>query len=378
MNINKLIEICEFRELPFDINPHNAPHIWVGHSSVVETLIELIGNVIDSNLREFLIVSGVHGSGKSQCLQHLKWLVEQKYKNECIVIYIDNVTALGGKRTFVDCYKYILGTVLNKAAIIQIFKKANDFINRMAVNEIKKQPNSDTILSDDAEAKKWRERSYEKVVGSGISQISYDQFIEVTNGKEEAIENISDADSSVLAAKSLGTIIKLATIRDSNKNAIGYRAIFICADQMEDVGTLPGGVYQEQIKGWRTLFDEATNGFGLVFGLDGSAEDIEPILSDAISRRKTLPPIALATLQPNECRDFIVEIIKAFRNPSSGLPGTYPFNEDGLTEIVNRTVEKLPSQLLNNCRRVFSKVALNEDIKTTSDWIDREIVAKYL
>ena len=106
LNISQLLDLCEFNQLPFDVNPNNDPYVWVARTEVLSKLEELTSNVIDSNLRETLVVTGTHGSGKSQCLLHLKWLIEQQYKDQCILIYIDNPTALGLKRTFVDVYQY--------------------------------------------------------------------------------------------------------------------------------------------------------------------------------------------------------------------------------------------------------------------------------
>ena len=149
-------------------------------------------------------------------------------------------------------------------------------------------------------------------------------------------------------------------------------------DQVEDIQSLSGGAFPEQIKGWRTLHDEATNALGLLFGMDGTSEDIEPIMTDALYRRMTMPPISLKTLQPDECKSLLLGVMKVFRRNGSTLPDNYPFTSDGLMEVVNRTAEKLPSYLLNNCRQVFSKVARNNNVQSTSEFIDESLVSTYL
>lgn len=128
------------------------------------------------------------------------------------------------------------------------------------------------------------------------------------------------------------------------------------------------------------MVDEIQAFFGLLWAMDGSAEDISPSLTPAIDRRQTLSPekLKLLPLEIDEAREFIIDIMKYFRKADVKVPSIYPFSKNGLEEIITQTTERLPSHLLTSCRIVTTKAAEENRISSVKDKIDRDMVLEYL
>jgi len=395
MKLKDLLEICEFKDFPFDFKPLKAPGVWAGRKEILNELIHFKNNVVVDGLAEFGVVSGTHGAGKSHSLLHLRHLIDSSDEH-CLSVYIDNPCGLGAKGTFVEDYMYILSTGIGSDEIRNIFSSSKELIFNLTSKRISSLSASEQrkITSDDAELNKIRERIYMEIVGN--SPIPFKAFLRLADGDKIAwdwlsisdpkINRVGDATvqkltSHIICAKALATIIKLATLRQDNENPNLYSAIFIFVDQAEDIATLPAGAFQEQIAGWRTLIDEIDSNFGLIWAMTGEAEDIYANFTDAIQRRQTIDSekLRLLPLDNEESKQFIIEVMNQFRKTDAEIPNEkYPFTDDGLEEIVNQTVTKTPGHLLNTCRRIFTKIAENDDIQSKDDEINSETVLQYI
>lgn len=399
MELQRLLEICKFTDFPFDLKPTKCPNVWAGRPEVLNQLEEFRYNVEVNGLVEFGILTGDHGSGKSHSLLHLKYLVDtfsiKEKLPKSLTVYIDNPCGLGPKATFTENYRYILNHALGRQKVIQIFHNSVEIINTITSERLYGLSKEEhvKITSNEELLNQRRETIYIEIVGG--SPISYRIFKAIAEDSEGAwewlslsnpkISTIADEKvqplaSHILCAKSLGTIIKLASLRHHERLPM-YGATFILVDQTEDLATLKPGPFQEQIGGWRTLLDEVERYFGMMWAMDGAAEDVSANFTDAIQRRQTIDPekLKLLPLEDGEAKIFLTEVMKRFRKEKADVPSvTYPFTEDGLQEVVNQTLVKNPSALLNIARTIFARAAKNDVIRSTKDSIDKDVVVKLL
>lgn len=372
MNLKQFLGIADFTHFPFDIKPAKWASVWAGRPRILQELVLFMDNVITNGLSEFGVVTGRRGSGKSHTLLHLRYLVEQTEQagaQPSLCLYIENPIGMGSKGTFAENYRYLLNTVLGKRKAQSIFKSAMQELKRRVVL-IRKSSGSD---SDESV----RSQVYEDIVGD--SPITWDLFNAILNDSDKWWEWLSGGSriskvgdiavqtltSHVLCAKSLATIMKLATLIDANSKPVNYNAVFVLVDQTEDLARLPGGAFQDQIVGWRTLVDEMDSRFGMLWAMEGSAEEIEASFTEAIQRRQTTDPgkLTLFPFGTLEAMEFLIQIMSTFRKDGSRLHRTYPFEPSALAEIVSKTRNKTPSQLLLNCRLIVLW-AIRKDIIT--------------
>lgn len=337
-------------------------------------------NVILDNLSEFGICTGGHGSGKTHTLFHTKYLTET-YNIPSKSVYIENPCGLGGKGQFKEVYKYILSTSLGWEEITKICLCSKEIIFKIASEKIEKLPpeKRQEINRDDTKKDELRENIFKEIVGE-TSPVSFRNFLDLTNGNIEIQQELEKKPSHIICAKVLATIIKLATLRKIDGTPGRYGAFFIFVDQTEDIAKLGATIYLEQIVGWRTLIDEVEKSLGMLWALDGSAEDIYGLLSDAIQRRQTIIPekLRLLEFEENEAYSFIIDLLNYFRENNAKVNETYPFDKEAIREIIIQSPSKAPSHLLTNFRAVFTKVARRDLIKSTKDIITKDIVLQLL
>jgi len=399
LDLQQLLEICKFTDFPFDLKPTKSPNVWAGRPDVLKQLDEFRYNVEVNGLVEFGILTGDHGAGKSHSLLHLKYQIDtspsKKDLPKSLAVYIDNPCGLGPKATFVENYRYILNHALDKEKVIRIFASSNTIINTAASEKLYELGKEKyvQITKDPQLLNQWHESIFKEIVGESpinyriFKAISEDaqgawEWLSVSNPRISSIsgEKVQPLTSHILCAKSLATIIKLASLRHPKQPGL-YGATFILVDQTEDLATLKPGPFQEQIVGWRTLLDEVDKHFGMMWAMDGAAEDVSANFTDAIQRRQTIDPekLKLLPLEGDEPKIFLTEVMKRFRKEKAKVPSDiYPFTDNGLEEAISQTSVKSPSALLNICRTIFARAAKNDVIQSTKDSIDKKVVLKLL
>ena len=397
MELREFLEICGFREFPFEIKPIRHPEIWAGREKILKELKHFVTNVKVNGLCEFGIITGEKGSGKTHSLFHIRYIIEQDAKEEgipALVGYIDNPCGLGPKKLFPEVYRYITSAVLGSEELKKIFANSIDLINQLAVKKSSSLPPGEQArIRTPKEWSEWCESIYKEIINKPL--IPYKLMKSLTEGESKALDWITGMTkkserirgvtvqplvSNILCAKALANIINLAVLRKTDGTPNLYSAAFLFVDQLEDIGTASPTVHRDQIVGWRTLIDEVQSYFGVLWAMTGSAEDISSYLTPAVDRRQTSNPekLKLLPLEIDKVREFIIEIMKHFRKVDVKVPSIYPFSKDGLEEVITQTTERLPSHLLTSCRIVTTKAAEEDRISSVKDKIDRDMVLEYL
>ena len=388
MELGKLLEICEFADFPFNLKPTASEKVWAGMPAILKELQEFRYNVEVNHLSEFGILSGQPGTGKSHSLLHLRHLVTTKpLAGKCLAIYIDNPTGIGSKGTFLEDYAYVVSNSLGKETVKRVFAHALNVANLIvAENTLELTPSEQVAINrnpgkqDELAAAVYRDRVKESPVTYKISKQLAEGKADawewlVGGGTTVAEEEVQPLTSHILAAKALATIVKLATWAHGDEKL--FNAVFMLLDQTEDLVPLKPGLFQEQIVGWRTLVDEIDSSFGMLWAMNGNAEDIVANFTDAIEGRLTVDTerLSLLPLEAPEAKEFLIGVMKIFRKDGASVPkDIYPFSDDGLDEVIVSTPVKIPRKLLITCRNIFTQAAKRDTIKSKKDLLNQAAV----
>lgn len=393
MKLEELLSLCQFKSFPFDLKPSQSPEVWAGRKDILDELMLFKKNVIEDNLTEFGVVCGDYGSGKSQTLLHLRHLVEEDARQngyDVLCIYIPNPCGLGAKQSFVENYQYLVGQGIGQEKMKKICKGAKDVIQASISETMSKEELAEMLRDTSTQEAKYKGKYATLMTDPPIpyelldSLIGDDPIAWEWIGSQKAINRIGSISvqpltSHIICARTLAQLILLATTSLTEAKESSYKAVFILVDQAEDLANLPARSFQEHMTGWRSLIDETGNNLGLLWAMDGAAEDIAANFSVPLQRRQTVDPrkLSLPLLYDDEPMEFLTQIITSFRKEEANVPTeTYPFTKEALEEIITQTSDTTPANLLINCRRVFTHAAAHNQVTKLTDEIDKDYVLR--
>lgn len=391
MKLDDLLSICQFKSFPFDLKPALSPEIWAGRKEILNELLLIKKNIIEDSLAEFGIVTGTYGAGKSQTLLHLRYLIQEDAKNngyDVICAYIPNPCGLGAKQNFIENYQYIMTQGIGLENVMKISKCAKEAIQTSVSENMTKEELEQLLSNTTAQQDKYKGKYNESMADPPIPYELLDNLIsgdsqtwEWISGQKaiNTIGNISVQPimSHTICARALAQLVILATKSPTPAKHGSHKAVLILVDQTENIAALSARIYQEQIAGWRSIWDEIGKSFGLIWAMDGRSQDIMANFSEAIETRLTTDPnkLNLDELYDDEPIEFLKQIIGTFRKEGAKVSSeTYPFTNEALDEIVNLTPNPLPRNLLTSCRRVFTRAAADDKVSKLTDVIDPEYV----
>lgn len=368
-----------------------------------ETMGHVIGFVKDSlfnknpeNIDPYLslIIRGDYGTGKTQTLFYIKWLLESlRGKNEInpYVVYIDNpglklseligsiISEIGHenfKRYLWDVF--LINLEKNKPLLDQLKKiyVRRDLFNTFEERNLKiNEFISYKIFID--ELYKGTDPRKRKDIQDLLKVAIVNSFEEITPNTSVAIyfyeivaDNIGiNKTWDLLTSGSIKEIDKrefyiLKTVVDIVKR-LGYSDFIILADEFEEItaGRLPKVEIDNYLRNLRTLIDKEKN-WCAVFAMTGKAltmiEQFSPPLADRIKGRI----IDLKPLNINTAKNIIVNYLNLARERSNLLQ---PFDESAIIKLLEKDyTQGSPRLLLKYCyfliQRAKDELATNQSI----------------
>lgn len=377
-----------------------------------ETMNEIIGFVKDSLFNKnpqkidpylSLIVRGDYGTGKTQTLFFIKWLLESlRGENEInpYVVYIDNpglklseligsiINEIGQenfKRYLWDIFLVHLNKnqsiieqlkSIGKSKIPSLFSEEPD--QPISINEYI----SYKIFIDDLY--KGADVRKKKEIQDTLKVAIVKCFEEIASNTSVAIyfydlvaDNIGiNKTWDLLTTGSIKEIDKrefyiLKTIVDIVKG-LGYTDFIILADEFEEItaGRLPKTEIDNYLRNLRTLIDKEKN-WCAVFAMTGKAltmiEQFSPPLADRIKGRI----IDLKPLNIDTSKILITNYLNLARDNSSEI---HPFDESAISVLLDYT-EGSPRLLLKYCYLLTQRA--KDEIQENAI-IDADFVKRYV
>lgn len=376
-----------------------------------ETLFEIVGFVKDSlfskNPQEIdpylsLIIRGDYGTGKTQTLFFIKWLLESlRGENEInpYVVYIDNpglklseligsiINEIGQenfKRYLWDVFLAHLNKnqslldqlkSIGKAQSPTLFTEES---KRLLINEYVSYKIFIEDLYKGADTKKRKEvqdalkvavvKCFEEIAPNTSVAIYFYDLVAENIGINKTWDLLTAGSIKEIDKREfyiLKTIVKIV-------KGLGYTDFIILADEFEEItaGRLPKTEIDKYLRNLRTLIDKEKN-WCAVFAMTGKAltmiEQFSPPLADRIKGRI----IDLKPLNTETSKRMIINYLNLARDTSSEL---HPFDESAVLTLLDYT-EGSPRLLLKYCYLLIqrAKDEIQESANIDADFVKRHI-----
>lgn len=381
------LELCEFREDPFALVPKHAAKIWVERNATVvpdkvvnlrEYLLKICKSPIfgvGSGVTEFTSICGDLGSGKSHTLIHISSYIKQMYP-DVIVVYLPTVQ-VASKTNFCNVFFETMKKIGIKE-LSEISEKLTKTLEVNVQNELKGMSKPELLKLQELASK--QNKSVHDLVTINILEQNFTEDYEAINlvaalsyfkespnevfdwlcgkkkldftwkGMEVRLEKIS---TDYEAEKTLANFINTLLAIRNQQNIPVIKAFILMIDQFDLLARFPSSNWNSVTHHLSLLFREVPEGFALLTGFMGDATELEAIAGPVLSDVLTSPPIWLEAFNDQEAADFLVKLLQAYRKEGSDKPASYPFKEEAIREIVNRTINKIPRKLIESARKVF-------------------------
>lgn len=376
-----------------------------------ETMNEIVGFVKDSlfnkNPREIdpylsLIIRGDYGTGKTQTLFFIKWLLESlrgENKVNPYVVYIDNP---GLKLS------ELIGSIINEIGQENFKRYLWDVFlahlnkNQSLLEQLKSigKSNLSTLFTEESKHLTINEYvSYKIFINDLYKGVDIKKRKEVQDALKVAIvkcfEEIAPNTSVAiyfydLVADNIGInktwdLLTTGSIKEIDKRefhilktiveivkGLGYTDFIILADEFEEItaGRLPKTEIDNYLRNLRTLIDKEKN-WCAVFAMTGKAltmiEQFSPPLADRIKGRI----IDLKPLNIETSKIIITNYLNLARDNSSEI---HPFDESAISTLLEYT-EGSPRLLLKYCYLLIqrTKDEMQKNVIINADFVKRYV-----
>lgn len=383
------LEVSEFRENPFSLVPKHAAKIWVDRNATVvpdkivklrEHFLEICKSSIfgvGSAVTEFTSICGDLGSGKSHTLIHLSSHLKEKYP-DVIVVYLSTIQVVA-KTNFYNLFFEIMNKIGVKE-LTEISKRLNDILENKVKNKLKIiSKNGEKLLELEELAHK-EKKSVRDILGIEILEEIFMENYEAINmvaalslfednrnevfdwlrgkkkldftwkGMEVNLEKIAtDYEAERIFSNFVNSLLAIR----SEQNIPVIRAFILMIDQWDLLAQFASTNWNSVVHHTSLLLREVPEGFVLLTGFMGDASELVSISGPVLSDVLTSPPVWLEAFDDKEAAVFLIKILQAYKKDGYEKHPYFPFKEEAIREIVNRTIRKIPRKLIESARKVF-------------------------
>ncbi len=374
---------------------------------IEEYVLDSLGLQNPSTQNKFIsaVIRGDYGSGKTQTLLYIKFLLEsfsevKDLNRKPYVIYIDNpgvrlteligniITQIGEE----NFKRYLWDIALNGIAVnenikrrlleliprgVSLFEDETDPFDPVNLNSYKSFLDAWYIKTLNSNPK--RKKEFLDLLKTEVVQILQKEFLNPTVslyfyellseniGVNKAWEALTSGEGKNLDKKEvhlLKAIVQLITKQ-------GYTDFYILADEFEDIteGRLNTQELDKYLKNLRALIDKDRT-WCAVFAMTGPAllklRSISPPLAERISSRI----IDLKSLDIQRANAILINYLNLARPESTDL---YPFDDSGVSALINLS-HGIPRVFLKSCFSFIQRAL--EELKE-GETINERFVTKH-
>jgi hypothetical protein len=152
---------------------------------------------------------------------------------------------------------------------------------------------------------------------------------------------------------------------------LGYTAVFVFVDEFESIARLTPKHEQATLNSIRHLMDQNSSGLCMLFGC--APEVWQDVMSEyhAFSERIG-QEVALRPLTAEHLYELVGEYLDSERTTESPHDAVYPFTEESLDRILQRSQGNI-RQVLSVCSTVLDAAADSENGEITAEFV-QEVV----
>ena len=354
------------KENPFSTLPGDEVKHWAGMPEVRRAVADVVSSVRpdDIGAREFVLVYGEWGSGKTHALRFFTNRINNPPNSEpdSRAVYMPEIM-LGKSLSFGSLYRGVIAR-LGDDAVRRLTRSVQDAVMKCAAAEIGGGGRGD---QDPISA----------VIGEKVPQDDRKLVRALIDDKEGGKAIPTGALDDFDAVKTLASIFRVMTTPIGGHPA-AFQAVYLFLDEME---TAFHAKIAEQVQFYnalRNLINEVTERFALVLSVTEPRSVVEAVLTDALQRRLTRPFIECGALSDEDAKVFVKEHLEHQR-PEGCLPPQpfHPFSERAIDVVFEREQTLVPSNILRHLRGILERSIRREGLRA-GDEIPREMAEKIM
>jgi Cdc6-like AAA superfamily ATPase len=386
------LALGKFREYPFRLLPGDKVTVWAGYEDVRQQLVEIVDSPRADRigLYEFAVVWGELGAGKSHALRYLKHLISEERKEEfqSPVVYL-NTLKLEDKSNFMSIYRATMSGM--EEEFRRAGKALDSAVNRLVTEEWQQQETQTNQLLQEGEFRDRRRKQILDDLCATFPALPH-LLIAIKNGNQTALSILrgnkhkpddlrefgltNSIENDYDAIRSLGQFVNLVTNPVVSGMAPIFKAVYLFIDELDAIVDFKPEQIISINQGLRDLLNACPEHFCLLCGFTGDVNQLEAFLESSVLARLSRQPIEIPPLDSDQSVDFLKQVL-AYYHVGNGVPDEYPFSEEALKEIADKTTTKTPRNLFKNARIVLEKAVLAGRL-TEDGVIGVDLVDEYL
>ena len=384
-----VLSLVKLRQNPFSAVPvGDRVEVWAGYDAVKKELLDIVESCRSDRigLTEFAVIHGEIGTGKTHALRYLAyWISEAKREDfRSRVVYLESLK-LAPKMGFVPLYKRAIELLMDQ---IRETAELLDLAVDESIPADQRRRNEDfdearnRIYSDQSLTPRFpalarllrgihgNDPAAERILsGDAVKTLPFADY-----GLTNPIDNEYDAVRCLAAFVNLctqgaPTLLEGQVLKE-------YKAFYFLIDELEMIQDFKPAEVLSINHGFRDLLNACPENCCFLFGMAGDARDIFAFLDRYVLRRMTRELIEIEPMDVDQAVQFVREALAAYRSEPN-VPNEYPFRQEALKLICERTQDKTAWGLFQNCRRVLQKAVLTGKLVKDS-WIEPDDAAALL
>lgn len=337
-----------FERSPFtNVATAESAKIWAGMEDTKEFLQDVIDSVRPDDIgeREFVIIHGSYGGGKTHAFQYFKNQVEKSGRG---FAFFASRVRIDDKASFSELAKTIVSE--HRAMLPDLVSHVQRAVER-AVYETREES------GDTADQAARQKRAINKLVDNDCRQLVEDFVFRGSADADKLVELVIGGKQSDHTAVSRFSALLGAMTMPIGDCPAKFDAVYLFLDEVESILDIGYKWVFSFFSALRGLID-STAGYhcAIVMAFSTDAARLEAELSDFLRQRLTRALFEMRELEDDEGKNFIKEFLDAHRaSPADAGEEFAPFSEGVIDEILERHNEVVPRKLILDMTRVFER-----------------------
>lgn len=338
-----------FERSPFtNVATAESAKIWAGMKDTKESLQDVVDSVRPDDIgeREFVIIHGSYGGGKTHAFWYFKNQIEKSGRG---FAFFASRVRIDDKANFFELAKSIVSE--HHAILPDLVGHVQRAVEECAVHETREESGG---TANQATRQK---RVINKLVDEDCRRLVEDFVFRGSDDADKLVELvIGGKQNDHTAVARLSALFGVMTTSIGN-HAPKFDAVYLFLDEVENIFEIGYKSAFSFYSALRGLIDK-TAGYrcAIVMAFSTDAARLEVELPHFLRERLTRALVEIRQLEDDEGKNFIKEFLDAHRaSPAEAGKEFAPFSEGVIDEILIRHNEVVPRKLILDMTRVFER-----------------------
>ena len=359
---------------PFPLQPGSTVTTWAGRPDERELLFDIVRTPLanDIGTSEFAVIHGDYGAGKSHSMRFFASLINNDTSDQfsSIAIYVPTIK-MDQRTTSLRLYREVMQIVGDTRVRTLASTILSSFVR--ATDDFKKKLTKEQLLADEGSDQNVRESVLHSIDQADVPMVQL--MLSIAQGDDDALAYLRGSgkampalgfaqpvNSDFAASKTLGGFLRVLTLSIEGQEP-ACLATYLFLDEVESIMEDRPTDLQQFFQGIRNLVNELPYHFCLLMSFSADTALMEAIIPQAVLQRMTRPYIELSTLEPDDAKDFIAELLRDHRPESFSCTNKFhPFTEESVELVLERIAQITPRQLFRMLNTILIRSIQREGL----------------